>query len=158
MKAVQFSQGSALPPSSETEDKEMEAEVTKSVLEAKADTEKVKDPELLEEKPQLRPLTSLNWPYVPEESAFSDPLKRDDPKPLQLNQYEAIGAFSTIFSQPLPPEYHLWLWLRTKVTDARSFPWYAHGMHLATLLHHGTWYDVAMRCAGGWREQRRLPR
>ncbi|KAF4599186.1 hypothetical protein EYR40_006276 [Pleurotus pulmonarius] len=39
----------------------------------------------------LRPLTSLNWPYVPEESAYPDPLKRDDPKPLQLPQYEAIG-------------------------------------------------------------------
>ncbi len=39
----------------------------------------------------MRPLTSLNWPYVPEESAFPDPLKRDDPKPLQLPQYEAIG-------------------------------------------------------------------
>lgn len=42
--------------------------------------------------PPLRPLTSLKWPYVPEESAYPDPLKRDDPKPLQLHQYEAIGA------------------------------------------------------------------
>ena len=40
----------------------------------------------------LRPLTSLRWPYVPEESAYPDPLKRDDPKPLQLRQYEAIGT------------------------------------------------------------------
>jgi hypothetical protein len=40
----------------------------------------------------LRPLTSLKWPYVPEESAYPDPLKRDDPKPLQLRHYEAIGA------------------------------------------------------------------
>lgn len=39
----------------------------------------------------FRPLTSLNWPYVPEESVFPDPLKRDDPKDLQLRQYEAIG-------------------------------------------------------------------
>ena len=46
----------------------------------------------------LRPLTSLKWPYVPEESAFPDPLKRDDPKILNLSQYEAIGA-------PFPP-YH----------------------------------------------------
>ena len=45
-----------------------------------------------EEKEQpIRPLASLKWPYVPEESAFPDPLKRDDPKPLQLPQYEAIG-------------------------------------------------------------------
>jgi hypothetical protein len=41
----------------------------------------------------LRPLTSLKWPYVPEESAYPDPLKRDDPKPLQLAQYEAIGSY-----------------------------------------------------------------
>lgn len=41
----------------------------------------------------LRPLTSLTWPYVPEASAFPDPLKRNDPKDLQLRQYEAIGDF-----------------------------------------------------------------
>ncbi len=40
----------------------------------------------------LRPLTSLKWPYVPDESAYPDPLKRDDPKPLQTRQYEAIGS------------------------------------------------------------------
>ncbi|KAF9647777.1 hypothetical protein BDM02DRAFT_3116494 [Thelephora ganbajun] len=41
----------------------------------------------------LRPLTSLKWPYVPDESAYPDPLKRDDPKIVQLSQYEAIGNF-----------------------------------------------------------------
>jgi len=40
----------------------------------------------------LCPLTSLRWPYVPDESAFPDPLKRNDPKPLQLSQYEAIAS------------------------------------------------------------------
>ncbi|KAI9447161.1 hypothetical protein F5148DRAFT_1252331 [Russula earlei] len=40
----------------------------------------------------LRPLTSLKWPYVPEESAYPDPLKRDDPKPLRTAQYEAIAT------------------------------------------------------------------
>jgi len=44
----------------------------------------------------LRPLTSLNWPYVPEEPAYPDPLKRDDPKPLQLSDYEAIATSATI--------------------------------------------------------------
>ena len=43
----------------------------------------------------LRPLTSLKWPYIPEESAYPDPLKRDDPKIVQLPQYEAIGNFAT---------------------------------------------------------------
>ncbi|KZT10922.1 uncharacterized protein LAESUDRAFT_711338 [Laetiporus sulphureus 93-53] len=41
---------------------------------------------------ELRPLTSLKWPYVPEESAYPDPLRRDDPKSLQLPQYEAIAT------------------------------------------------------------------
>jgi len=51
----------------------------------------------------LRPLTSLKWPYVPDESAYPDPLKRDDPKPLQTAQYEAIGwrNFSFISSGSL---------------------------------------------------------
>jgi zinc finger HIT domain-containing protein 3 len=44
--------------------------------------------------PPLRALTSLNWPYVPDENAYPDPLKRDDPKALQLSQYEAIGVTS----------------------------------------------------------------
>ena len=33
----------------------------------------------------------MKWPYVPDESAYVDPLKRDDPKVVQLSQYEAIG-------------------------------------------------------------------
>lgn len=48
----------------------------------------------LEDPKSLRPLTELNWPYVPEESAYPDPLKRDDPKTLQTHQYEAIGSTS----------------------------------------------------------------
>jgi hypothetical protein len=51
------------------------------------------DDPTLSDPPVLRPLTSLKWPYVPEESAYPDPLKRDDPKVLQLRQYEAIGVF-----------------------------------------------------------------
>jgi len=49
-----------------------------------------------EEEVPLRPLTSLKWPYVPEASAYPDPLKRDDPKPLQTAQYEAIATSSAI--------------------------------------------------------------
>ncbi|KAF9818134.1 hypothetical protein IEO21_02976 [Rhodonia placenta] len=47
-------------------------------------------------QPELRPLTSLRWPYVPEESAYPDPLKRDDPKPLQIPQYETIATSPAI--------------------------------------------------------------
>jgi hypothetical protein len=51
-----------------------------------------------EEKPlppqiSLKPLTSLKWPYIPEEPSYPDPLKRDDPKPLSLAHYEAIGEY-----------------------------------------------------------------
>ncbi|KAH8993423.1 hypothetical protein EDB92DRAFT_401398 [Lactarius akahatsu] len=49
------------------------------------------DDEIRREIP-LRPLTSLKWPYVPEESTYPDPLKRDDPKPLQTKQYESIAT------------------------------------------------------------------
>lgn len=58
----------------------------------------------MQQHKSLRPLTSLKWPYVPEESAYPDPLKRDDPKDLQLRQYEAIGA--SFFLQRFC-EYHL---------------------------------------------------
>jgi len=54
------------------------------------------DPDAFPEAQTLRPLTSLNWPYVPDETAFPDPLKRDDPKPLMLRQYEAIGTSPTL--------------------------------------------------------------
>lgn len=52
--------------------------------------------ESLPDTKALRPLTSLKWPYIPEETSYADPLKRDDPKPLRLQDYEAIGAL------PLP--------------------------------------------------------
>jgi len=52
--------------------------------------------EEIRESQPLRSLTSLRWPYVPEESAYPDPLKRDDPKPLQLSEYEAIATSSAI--------------------------------------------------------------
>jgi len=51
------------------------------------------DPQPLQDRTPLRPLTALKWPYVPDISAFPDPLTRDDPKALQLHQYEAIGTF-----------------------------------------------------------------
>ncbi|KAF9782502.1 hypothetical protein BJ322DRAFT_1101079 [Thelephora terrestris] len=50
----------------------------------------------VETEEYLRPLTSLSWPYVPEESAYTDPLKRDDPKVVQLPQYEAIATSAAV--------------------------------------------------------------
>ncbi|KAG1785357.1 uncharacterized protein HD556DRAFT_1458820 [Suillus plorans] len=52
--------------------------------------------ETVDDPKPLRPLTSLNWPYVPEESAYPDPLKRDDPRPLQVHQYEAIATSAAV--------------------------------------------------------------
>ncbi|KIY49987.1 hypothetical protein FISHEDRAFT_36364 [Fistulina hepatica ATCC 64428] len=46
----------------------------------------------------LKPLSSLKWPYVPEASEFPDPLQRDDPKPLSLQQYEAVAMSKNIRS------------------------------------------------------------
>ncbi|WOO81494.1 uncharacterized protein LOC62_03G005017 [Vanrija pseudolonga] len=40
----------------------------------------------------LRPLTSLKWPPEPDESIFTDPLKRDDPKPLRQAELERIAT------------------------------------------------------------------
>ncbi|TFK20943.1 hypothetical protein FA15DRAFT_598811 [Coprinopsis marcescibilis] len=57
---------------------------------------KPKEEEPLSDPVVLRPLTSLKWPYVPEESAYPDPLKRDDPKALQLSHYEAIATSPAI--------------------------------------------------------------
>ncbi|KII92705.1 hypothetical protein PLICRDRAFT_51063 [Plicaturopsis crispa FD-325 SS-3] len=53
------------------------------------------DEEIPEPRP-LRSLASLKWPYVPEESAYPDPLKRDDPKPLKIHQYESIATSPAI--------------------------------------------------------------
>ncbi|KAL0579985.1 hypothetical protein V5O48_001988 [Marasmius crinis-equi] len=52
--------------------------------------------ELSEEHEPLKPLSSLRWPYVPEEPAYPDPLTRDDPKPLQLRHYESIATSEAI--------------------------------------------------------------
>ncbi|KAF7305771.1 hypothetical protein HMN09_00730800 [Mycena chlorophos] len=50
----------------------------------------------LTQEPPLRPLTSLKWPYVPDQSSYPDPLKRDDPKTLQTHQYEAIATSAAV--------------------------------------------------------------
>ncbi|KAJ8072587.1 hypothetical protein PM082_016146 [Marasmius tenuissimus] len=52
--------------------------------------------EPLEESKPLKPLSSLRWPYVPEEPAYPDPLTRDDPKPLQIRHYEAIATSEAV--------------------------------------------------------------
>ncbi|KAL1411174.1 hypothetical protein Q8F55_002124 [Vanrija albida] len=44
----------------------------------------------------LRPLTSLKWPPEPDDAIFTDPLKRDDPKPLRQAELERIST-----SEPL---------------------------------------------------------
>lgn len=42
--------------------------------------------------PTLRPLTSLSWPPEPDPLIFMDPLRRDDPKPLTNDQFQALAT------------------------------------------------------------------
>jgi hypothetical protein len=41
----------------------------------------------------LKPLTALLWPPEPDPSIFTDPLKRDDPKPLRHEELLRIGMY-----------------------------------------------------------------
>ncbi|KAF7357904.1 hypothetical protein MVEN_00836700 [Mycena venus] len=96
----------------------------------------------------LRPLTSLKWPYVPEESAYPDPLKRVDPKSLQTQQYEAIGPpslfhisyFIIYFTPQQPPPA-----IRTTLAAYANLP------VLLTSIDkmHGPDREHALRCALG---------
>jgi zinc finger HIT domain-containing protein 3 len=56
-------------------------------------TAQLRDPEEedISDAPVLKPLTSLKWPYIPEEPSYTDPLERNKPKPLQLHHYQSIG-------------------------------------------------------------------
>lgn len=58
----------------------------------------------------LKKLTDLKWPPEPDESIFSDPLKREDPKPLRHAELERIGK-SLPYLLPLihthPPQSEL---------------------------------------------------
>ncbi|WWC88826.1 uncharacterized protein L201_003739 [Kwoniella dendrophila CBS 6074] len=47
--------------------------------------------EKTEEKP-LRPLTSLSWPPEPDPSIFTDPLQKEDPKPLRHEELLRIAT------------------------------------------------------------------
>lgn len=49
------------------------------------------EPKTEEEKAPLRPLTDLKWPPEPDPMVFSDPLRRDDPKPLRHAELERVG-------------------------------------------------------------------
>ncbi|KAL4249033.1 hypothetical protein ABKN59_007315 [Abortiporus biennis] len=56
------------------------------------------DPEAIipSNEPPLHPLTSLKWPYIPDQPAYPDPLKKYDPKVLTLDQYEKIATTQKI--------------------------------------------------------------
>jgi hypothetical protein len=69
---------------------EIAGETKEDVSNGEENTTKIE--EEFVDAPPLRPLTSIRWPYIPEQPAYPDPLKRDDPKPLVEKQYEAIGA------------------------------------------------------------------
>jgi hypothetical protein len=44
-----------------------------------------------EEERPLKALTEISWPPEPDASVFTDPLKRDDPKPLRREELMRIG-------------------------------------------------------------------
>jgi len=48
----------------------------------------------VEEQRPLKPLTEISWPPEPDASVFTDPLKRDDPKPLRREELMRIGKLS----------------------------------------------------------------
>jgi hypothetical protein len=50
-----------------------------------------KDTTKNEEERPLKPLTEISWPPEPDASVFTDPLKRDDPKPLRREELMRIG-------------------------------------------------------------------
>jgi zinc finger HIT domain-containing protein 3 len=54
----------------------------------------------LKDATPLRPLTSLKWPFIPEEPSFQDHLTSNDPKPLKINHYEAIGGYGLLLYFP----------------------------------------------------------
>ena len=61
--------------------------------------QRVSEEEEIPDAPILKPLTSLKWPYIPDQpSSYEDPLTRDDPKPLQLHQYQAMGLCHQLFT------------------------------------------------------------
>jgi hypothetical protein len=45
------------------------------------------------EETPLKPLTDISWPPEPDSSVFTDPLKRDDPKPLRREALMRIGEY-----------------------------------------------------------------
>lgn len=46
----------------------------------------------------MKRLRDLDWPPEPDDDVFRDPLKRDDLKPLKVNEYEAIGMHLTFLA------------------------------------------------------------
>jgi hypothetical protein len=54
----------------------------------------------------LKPLTDISWPPEPDASVFTDPLKRDDPKPLRREELMRIGKLLCSRQRPqLTPSY-----------------------------------------------------
>ncbi|KAG8757679.1 small nuclear ribonucleoprotein Sm D3 [Ceratobasidium sp. 423] len=66
-----------------------------------------KDEEELSDPKPLRTLASLKWPYIPEAPSYVDPVTKNDPKPLTLPQYEAIGALFSSFPDTNPSLYYV---------------------------------------------------
>jgi len=78
---------SSPPPSLEPTNKLESAEADTVVRVDEGASEKLEA-----ERVPLKPLTDLLWPPEPDPSIFTDPLKRDDPKPLRHEELLRIGT------------------------------------------------------------------
>lgn len=78
-------------------------------------TDKLKPEKLI----NLKPLTALLWPPEPDASIFTDPLKRDDPKPLRHEELLRIGMSRAAINYTLS--------FKTYISDFTTAPAPPHG-------------------------------
>jgi hypothetical protein len=85
---------SSPPPSLEPPsiaDTEVSAEAAMPANEDGMEVEETGTAEKEELRARLKPLSALLWPPEPDSSIFTDPLRRDDPKPLRHEELLRIG-------------------------------------------------------------------
>jgi hypothetical protein len=76
-----------------------------------------------EEERPLKPLTEISWPPEPDASVFTDPLKRDDPKPLRREELMRIGKLLCSRQKPqLTPSYLARPSTASIITYTTSYP------------------------------------
>jgi hypothetical protein len=59
---------------------------------ARTDVESSGETKAAADQTPLRPLTSVSWPPEPDASIFTDPMRKEDPKPLRHEELLRIGV------------------------------------------------------------------